>query len=149
MMGKTLLAPVSFLLLLVAAAGCIQEARGNGAAVMPDGVAVALEVVKDPISQAHGLSGRESLCAQCGMLFVSGKPGPQSFWMKDMNFRLDMIFLDENFVVVDVAPGMRPCGKVCIPYHSQSDAQYVLEVNAGFAEAHGVDVGKRLEINYN
>ncbi len=161
-MRKTLLAVLPFILILAVAAGCAQQASGNaaasqnagavtGTARMPDGTSVQLEIVsyKNPGTMAQGLSYRDSLCPQCGMLFVFEKPGLQAFWMPDMRFSLDMIFLDENFRVVDVARGMEPCGEVCIPYQSKHDAKYVLEVNGGFAAAHGLEEGQRLRINYN
>jgi len=146
------LALLPILLILAAVAGCAQQpaGTGTGTAFMPDGTPVQLEVVsyKDPAGMARGLSYRDSLCPQCGMLFVSEKAGPQSFWMRDMRFSLDMIFLDEHFAVVDVAQNMEPCGAVCIPYQSKREAMYVLEVNGGFAEAHALEEGQGLRISY-
>ena len=149
------LLPLLLFLLLVATAGCARQEEtapgaggGNATALMSDSTAVQLQVVsyRDPESMARGLSYRDSLCPQCGMLFVFGENGPRSFWMKDMLFPLDMIFLDSNYTVVDVAGSMEPCGTVCTPYTSRGKAQYVLEVNAGFAAAHGVEPGKKLQI---
>lgn len=152
MMRKGMLTLLPLLLILAVAAGCAQQpaGTGTGTAFMPDGTSVQLEVVsyKDPAGMAQGLSYRDSLCPQCGMLFVFEKAGPQSFWMPDMRFSLDMIFLDEEFKVVDVAQNMEPCGEVCVPYQSKQYAMYVLEVNGGFVEAHGVEEGQRLRISY-
>ena len=156
-MMKTAPAFLPLLLILAAAAGCAGQAEAGpggagttGTALMPDGTLVQLEVVNytNPAGMAQGLSYRESLCPQCGMLFVFKEAGLRSFWMRDMRFPLDIIFLDEEFAVVDVARNMEPCGGVCIPYQSRHDAKYVFEVNAGFAGEHALEEGKRLQINY-
>jgi len=132
------------LFLLLFLAGCSQQAAR---AVMPDGTVVELEVVDTALERARGLSNRESLCADCGMLFVFEQSSSLGFWMPRMNFPLDIIFLDENYVVVDVARDMQPCREECIVYRSRADARYVLEVNAGFADEHGVVKGVGIEVS--
>ncbi|VVB98165.1 putative ACR [uncultured archaeon] len=118
-------------------------------AIMPDGTSVSLEFARTDAERAQGLSGRMALCENCGMLFVYDESGPRAFWMKGMRFALDIIFIDEAGTVVDVARGMVPCDSAteettCTAHISKTDAKYVLEVNAGFVDAHGADGGKKI-----
>ena len=47
-----------------------------------------------------GLSGRKNLLEDVGMLFVFNKEGNYPFWMKEMNFPIDIIWIDENFIII-------------------------------------------------
>jgi uncharacterized protein len=58
-----------------------------------------LEEVNTPETMARGLGGRKSLCDQCGMLFVFPETGKHSFWMKDMKFSLDILWIYGNDIV--------------------------------------------------
>lgn len=111
---------------------------------------LSLEVVNTPASITLGLSGREEIGAD-GMLFIlpTGYTHP-SFWMKEMRFDLDMIWL-ENFIVVDVnenvpAPDMSTPLNELPSYSPQTGANMVLEVNAGQFESLGVKIGDKLTI---
>jgi len=73
---------------------------------------------------------RESLPQDAGMLFVFDTPGSYGFWMKNTLIPLDIIRLDQNFVVVDTAT-MTPCtADPCPSYNHRGLALYVLEINA-------------------
>jgi UDP-GlcNAc:undecaprenyl-phosphate GlcNAc-1-phosphate transferase len=108
--------------------------------VVVDGAVFVLEAAKTPEEQARGLSNRDSLCGNCGMLFEFSDPGLHSFWMKDMRFSLDVIWLDENNQVVAKYenlpfPSLEPFGPP-VP------VVRVLELPAGAATS--VRVGERL-----
>lgn len=99
-----------------------------------------LEIADSSSKRQKGLSGGESLCEECGMLFVFEKPGQYAFWMKDMRFSLDIIWLlgDEVvFVAHDVSPDF---SGVIEP---NVFADCVIEVNAGSASA--LNLGERVE----
>lgn len=104
-----------------------------------------LEVVATNETRTQGLSGREVLKQNTGMLFVFDESGTYGFWMKDMRFPLDIIWLDEQGVVVhieyNVAPETYP--SVLTP---NEKALYVLEVNAGVASESHIEKGTRLDI---
>lgn len=87
-----------------------------------------------------GLSGRESLPDGRGMLFIFDTPGIYGFWMKDMNFAIDILWFDENMKLVDMWQNATPDSypKAVEP---RSPAKYVLEVPQGFAEAHLLQIG--------
>ena len=102
---------------------------------------IPVEVAHNDVQRERGLSGRSSLSG--GMLFVFEKEGTSGFWMKDMNFSLDIIFADASGTIVtiynDVSPQTYP--KVFYP---ESPARYVLEVPAGFAKEHSIVLGMHI-----
>ncbi|MEK9151349.1 MAG: DUF192 domain-containing protein [Patescibacteria group bacterium] len=103
----------------------------------------ALEIADTDIERAQGLSGRDSLCQECGMLFVFEKPGRYAFWMKDMRFSLDIVWLLDDtvvFVARAVSPNISRILSPAVP------ADQVLEVNAGAVE--NLEVGERVRFLY-
>lgn len=80
-----------------------------------------------------GLSGRDSLMPGGGLLFVFGEPGRYPFWMKDMKFPIDIIWIAENKKVADISANISPA---TYPqnFFPRSPVKYVLEVNAFWAE---------------
>ena len=106
---------------------------------------VAVEVEDTEAAREQGLSGRASLAKGTGMLFVFDTPGKYGFWMKDMHFSIDMLFIDTSGTVVTIAPNALPAGYHESPpqvFYPTSDVKYVLEVPAGFAAESGVTVGQ-------
>ena len=102
-----------------------------------------VEVVDTEEKRTLGLSGRESLLPVHGMLFVFEELGHYSFWMKDMNFAIDIIWVDEHrkivFIMEHVMPETYP-----EVYVSEQKALYVLELASGVVEVSGMDVGDEL-----
>lgn len=93
----------------------------------------------------QGLSGKTSLLPEEGMLFVFQKLGTHSFWMKDMLFPIDIIWIDKNLKIVHMAHSLHPetYPKIFFP---PSDSLYVLEVSAGEAEKLSLDIGDRVKL---
>lgn len=102
--------------------------------------------------RTRGLSGAERLEPDEGMLFVYTVKGRHPFWMRGMLFPIDMIWIDDN-QVADVKPD-RPIPapgqtEIDLPIFSpNADANYVLEVNAGWAAANGVIAGTPVTITF-
>ncbi len=94
-----------------------------------------------------GLSGRESLDEDRGLLFIFDQPGIYSFWMKDMNFPIDIIWISSDLKIVYIKPDASP---LYYPetYKPEADAQYVLEVVAGFSEKNNLKIGDSVEFGY-
>lgn len=108
-----------------------------------------IEVVQSLIDRERGLSGRESLAVNAGMLFVFEKPGLYGFWMKGMKFPIDILWLDENLRVVDIKEKAEPSSySITSPQNfvPQDAAKFVLEANAGFASYAGVKISNQAEI---
>lgn len=104
------------------------------------GKTFAVEVADTDEERAKGLSGRDNLDEEKGMLFVFERPVLSSFWMKDTRIPLDIIFIDNNRIVT-IYEGVQPQPNVpnnqLQRYTSTEPAKYVLEVNAGLSKRYG------------
>jgi uncharacterized protein len=100
-------------------------------------------------SRSLGLSGRVALPENYGMLFLFNEPGSYGFWMKDMNFPLDVIWIAERRVVgfeENVPPeGNRPTKT----YFPPVPVTEVLEINAGLVSELGIRVGDVVKLGSN
>ena len=89
---------------------------------------------------------REKLEENNGMIFIFEQENEIAFWMKNTLIPLDIIFIGKNFKIVDIKNAV-PCKQdPCQLYKPQKSAQYVLEVNSGFAEKNGIKVNDEVEI---
>ena len=114
--------------------------------IFPDGFTVDLELAVTAEEVASGLMFRPSLPENRGMLFIFDQPRQPSFWMKNTLIPLDLVFLDATGAVADVIAEVPPCAaEPCPNYPSSSPVLAVLEVNAGSAAAHGIEVGTTLQ----
>lgn len=107
-----------------------------------NGVDIPIELARTETERERGLSGRASLDEGSGMLFIFEKPGVYSFWMPDMRFPIDIIWINGGKIVdisENVSNEFDPAEPVY--YFPSAPIQYVLEVNAGFAKSNGIKVG--------
>jgi uncharacterized membrane protein (UPF0127 family) len=102
-----------------------------------------LEIVTTDTERSKGLGDREAMPANQGMLFVFEGVAVQCFWMKDMHFSIDIIWLDAEKRVVhiekDVSPETYP--RTFCP---SKPAKYVIELNAGEASRASIRPGQKL-----
>ncbi len=105
-----------------------------------------IEEVRTQAEQNLGLSGRESLGKDEGMLFIFSPPELTGFWMKDMNFALDIIWLDENYKVLGIEKSVGPETYPKI-FMAPAPVSYVLEVNAGYTTRQNISVGDVLKFH--
>jgi len=103
------------------------------------------DVADTYLLREQGLSGRDQLDPGSGMIFVFPKDDQYGFWMKDMRFSIDIIWLDSRYRIVDVKKDATPASYPEIFSPSQS-ARYVAEVRAGFFEERHLKIGDTLEI---
>ncbi|MGB3921718.1 MAG: DUF192 domain-containing protein [Minisyncoccia bacterium] len=104
------------------------------------GTEVKVEIADTDLERSQGLSGREGLLPNHGMLFVFDAPGYHAFWMKDMKFPIDIIWINADSKVVWIEKNLSPETYPNL-FRPKEPAKYVLEVPAGFAEEHGVVIG--------
>ena len=107
------------------------------------GTKISVELALTNEDKAKGLSGRETLAEDTGMLFVFDYPSIHPFWMKDMNFPIDMIWIDENGIIVYIEHGARPESFPEL-FGSNIESKYVLEVVAGFSKKHQLKTGDKV-----
>ncbi|MEK7510163.1 MAG: DUF192 domain-containing protein [Patescibacteria group bacterium] len=105
-----------------------------------NGHELGLQVVRTPEEQSVGLSGRESLAENAGMLFVYKKPFIPGFWMPDMRFSIDIIWIDKNRKIVGIEDNVAPQTYPDI-FQPSLPVLYVLEVNANWAKNHNISIG--------
>jgi uncharacterized membrane protein (UPF0127 family) len=77
-----------------------------------------------------------------GMFFVMDTPKQYGFWMPDMHFAIDIIWMNEDMRVVDISHNVRP-ETYPKTFHPITPALYVLEVSAGYAEKMGIQKGSK------
>jgi uncharacterized membrane protein (UPF0127 family) len=107
---------------------------------------LTVEVADTKSSRELGLSGRPSMKDDEGLFFVFDTPGRYGFWMKDMLFPLDIIWINQNGVIVEIERNAKPESYPKV-YINASPASYVLELNAGIAEQQGMFIGSKVKIS--
>lgn len=126
--------------------GCVKSSS-LVTAQLGDSQKLQLEVVNTPQSITQGLSGRDEIGAD-GMLFVFDRAQTPRFWMKEMKFDLDMIWIKE-MKVVEITKNV-PAPDLSVPlnqlptYGPNQPVEMVLEVEAGKVGQWGIEVGDEL-----
>jgi hypothetical protein len=120
-----------------------EGARSAEACLQIEEKCFELEVADTDKARMKGLSGRDNLAENQGMLFSFERAEEQCFWMKDMRFNIDIIWADEQKKIIkvekDVPPDTYPelfCAK---------GTKYVLEFSSGFVSKHGLKAGTTLQ----
>ncbi len=109
--------------------------------ILPNGKGLNLEVRDDEIGRVQGLSGRSSLSESSAMLFVFDIESDRyCFWMKDMKFDIDILWLDSKKRIVDAKYAASP-SSYPEEFCPKSAARYVLELPAGQALKNGLIIG--------
>jgi hypothetical protein len=109
-----------------------------------NGQRILLELAMTPASQYQGLSDRQSLCADCGMLFIFRQSQTQTFVMRRMKFPLDMIWLNNN-QIVGWSQSLAPqSSEPYTLYNSPKPVNQVLEVNADYVKNHNLKINDNL-----
>jgi uncharacterized protein len=107
-----------------------------------------LEIADTPAAQQKGLSGRDSLAQDQGMLFVFDKADYYSFWMKNMKFPIDIIFIRGDKIVSISKNAVAPkSADASLPiYKPEAPVDKVLEINSGLSDKHNIKKGDKVEI---
>lgn len=104
-----------------------------------------LEIADTPQKQKLGLSGHSPLAENQAMLFPYSPPTQVVFWMKDMTFAIDIIYI-ANGKIVQIYPNVPFPPRDTAPeqlerYPSNQPIDYVLETTAGWSQRHKINVG--------
>lgn len=102
-----------------------------------------VEVADEDHERIKGLSDRNSLGENNGMVFVFEEKGQYGFWMRNVNFPLDIIYISDNKIVdiIKNAPPQTEDSQGLPVYEPREAANYVLEINGGKADELGIEIG--------
>jgi uncharacterized membrane protein (UPF0127 family) len=124
--------------------------------VTVNGIELVADVAASNEQRTKGLSIKDALAENDAMLFVFDTAGEHSFWMKNMKFPIDIIWLDSNKNVVHIEHNLQPCSLnvFCPTYkpdnnNNNNSSLYVLETVAGFAKKHNIVEGTIVEFQLN
>jgi len=119
--------------------------RDKAVITFPNGKIEAL-VADTKESREDGLSRRLGLSEGEGMLFDFGIPGRFGFWMKDMQFPIDIIWINSNGIIVNIVENALP-EDYPKTYINKPSASYVLEIGANKASENGLFLGSKVNID--
>ncbi len=115
--------------------------------LLPDGAQVRAELMIEAIDLRRGMMFRESLAPDHGMLFLHPAPGQYKYYMYQVRIPLDIVWLDRDKRIVEIAANVPPCptrASECPQYGGSYAAMYVLELAGGVAAHHGLKTGDTL-----
>ncbi len=101
---------------------------------------IEVELADTQEKRIQGLSGREFLDEDKGMFFIFDEVGEYSFWMKDMNFSIDIIWIGEDLEIVGIEENISP-ESFPRSFLPPMPIKYVLETNVGWAEKNNIQIG--------
>lgn len=108
-----------------------------------------LIVARDEQEKQIGLSERESLDQNTGMLFIFDEPGVYPFWMKNMNFPIDILYIRDN-TIVDIYENVEPPqneNETPVIVRPQESVDKVLEINAGLVSEYDIQEGDEVQLS--
>jgi uncharacterized protein len=105
---------------------------------------ITVEVVRNDHDRQRGLMYRQSMPQDRGMIFVFEEKSNHSFWMHNTCIPLDMLYLDDDGLIVGIEENTPTMSDDTFEVGCES--RYVLEVNAGWTRAHGVMAGQRARL---
>ena len=108
---------------------------------------VKAEVADTLQKQTEGLMGRSSLSSNNGMLFVFQTENYPGIWMFNVNFPIDIMWIDKGMKITDIVQNAPPCTLNCTTYLPSEKSLYVLEVNSGFIAKNKIKVGNSIIIS--
>jgi uncharacterized membrane protein (UPF0127 family) len=116
-----------------------------------DDVVLEVQIADDESHRMRGLMFQDPLPYDQGMIFVFSEPGVYSLWMLNMQFALDMIWIDANGNVVHIEQNIPPCETpteimACQSIVPSEEAMYILEVTAGFVEQFGITKDSKVDM---
>lgn len=127
----------------------LNSLQGNRETIKVAEVEVEVEIADTDEERDKGLSGRSSLAENRGMLFVMPEDSQPSFYMFDMKFALDFIWIDNEQVIgftENVEPPADNEEDNLPTYEPSAPVDYVLEVNAGFIAKNKIEIGNKVEL---
>ncbi|NNM23759.1 MAG: DUF192 domain-containing protein [Flavobacteriaceae bacterium] len=108
-------------------------------------VTIDIEIAEGEYETQTGLMYRKSMQDDRGMLFIFDDDIRRSFYMKNTEFALDIIFINGANEIVNIQKNAQPLNQTSLP--SAAPAKYVLEINAGLSDNWGLEAGDKIDWN--
>lgn len=137
--------PLIGIVLLVGAVWLAYDIFVPSPTALPASTPLSYEIVDTDEERARGLSGRDDIPADYGMLFVFPSEGIYGFWMKDMLAPIDIVWLSREGVIVGIEANVSP-DTYPTEFFPPTPILYALETAAGEASRKGWKVGDRLPL---
>ena len=148
-MRRNLLTALVFVLLAIAIYFLVEVPFSKKHIVTIRGASLEVEVANNSYLRKAGLMGRQYLDMDQGMLFMEPGGTRESFWMKNMLFPLDVLWMDEEMNIFQINKNVPPCTqKNCPSIPSQQPAKYVLEIKGGICDQLGIAEGDAVNLNF-
>ena len=117
---------------------------------LPNGKKITVETMTRQAEMARGMMFRDSLSKDRGMLFIHANAATVPYFMYQVRIPLDILWLDRNKIIVEIAPDTPPCNdgrqaSQCPKYGGHTMSQFVLELGAGEVKKNGLKLGDRLD----
>jgi uncharacterized membrane protein (UPF0127 family) len=106
-------------------------------------ITIDIEIPDTPEEKRRGLMYRHVMADTEGMLFIHGMTKYRFFWMKNTYIPLDMIFVDKKMQIVKIEKNTTPLSEELISVPKET--YYTIEVNAGFCDQHGIEIGDSIK----
>ena len=143
---------VCYFLLLQLIPGKVQSREfeyAHAKVITESGISINVEVSDTPEKRNLGLGKRDKILKGWGMLFVFQERIPHHFWMKDMQFPIDIIWID-NQRIVGLEENVPPPENGSSPtvLKPTRPSNFVLEIEAGRAKALDLKLGQKLRYHF-
>jgi uncharacterized membrane protein (UPF0127 family) len=116
---------------------------------LPDGTKITADTMTQQVDLTRGMMFRPSLAQDRGMLFIHPRPARYQYWMYHCLIPLDIVWMDAGHRIVEISADTPPCRDEnalnCPNYGGHQVALYVLELNAGAAAKHHLQLGDTIQ----
>ena|SRR3989338_1441751 len=141
---KKFLVPLVVFLILLIGYAFYKDFNGNSKEICVENkTCFSIEVADSLDERKIGLSDKNSIEENEGMLFIFQQEEIPGFWMKDMGFPIDIVWIDKNMKITGIEKSLEPCeeGKECPVFYPSRNIMYVLEISSGLSDKYGFEEG--------
>lgn len=137
---------VASIIFLLSVGGLYYSTRSQPPIVFVGDNEFRVQIADEPDERRLGLSGQPALANDEGMLFIFDEPDFHGIWMKNMNFSIDILWIDENQRVVHIEEQISPSTYPDETFTPSVEAKYVLEIYTGQVDAQDINLGDAVDI---
>ena len=131
---------IAVILFITAISLCTFSRKSEISTVIVGGKEFVVDLANTDAKREKGLSGSSPLDENSGMLFVFDKPGNYGFWMKDMLYPIDIIWIGSDMKVTGIEKSLSP-NTYPTTFSPGTSSLYVLEVASGQSQTLGLEIG--------